>query len=139
MNQGQFTVQKNEETQTIAKLRIHIKSQIRHSHFYGVITLCMVWSINEIWTVANMIDEYKRLKMWSQDPVELVAQDYVLSSLSNICPFFVATWGIYYFIVIYCVSGFSRELEPMTVYKFYSIQIFAISKSKWRISLSRLF
>lgn len=25
-----------------------------------------------------MIDEYKRLKMWSQDPVELVAQDYVL-------------------------------------------------------------
>lgn len=65
MSQGQFTVQEVEETQTIAKLRIHIERHIRRVTefhiFDGVIPLSMVGSINQIWTVTNMLTLSRRM------------------------------------------------------------------------------
>lgn len=71
MSQGQFTPQEVEETQTIAKLRIHIERHIRRVKefhlFDGIIPLSMVGSLNQIWTVANMLTLFRGplIKDWS--------------------------------------------------------------------------
>ena len=63
MSQGQFTMQQVEETQTIAKLRIHVGRHIRRVKEYhlfdGIIPLSMTGSINQLWTVANMLTLFR--------------------------------------------------------------------------------
>ncbi|XP_056009435.1 uncharacterized protein LOC125676468 [Ostrea edulis] len=62
-SQGQFSRQEVEQTQVIAKLRIHIERHIRRVKEYhlfdGVIPLSMVGTINQLWTVANMLTLFK--------------------------------------------------------------------------------
>lgn len=71
MSQGQFTLQEVEETQAIAKLRIHIERHIRRVKefhiFDGVIPLSMVGTINQIWTVANLLTLFRGplVKEWA--------------------------------------------------------------------------
>ncbi|VDI59326.1 Hypothetical predicted protein [Mytilus galloprovincialis] len=63
MSHGQFTKQEVEETQTIAKLRIHIERHIRRVKEYHlfdkIIPLSMVGTINQLWTVANMLTLFR--------------------------------------------------------------------------------
>ena len=65
MSQGQFTKQEVEQTQIIAKLRIHVERHIRtfkEYHLYdSVIPLSMVGTIiiNQLWTVANLLTLFK--------------------------------------------------------------------------------
>ena len=63
MSQGQFTKQEVEQTQIIAKLRIHIERHIRRVKEYhlfdSVIPLSMVGTINQLWTVANLLTLFK--------------------------------------------------------------------------------
>ncbi|CAC5419576.1 unnamed protein product [Mytilus coruscus] len=63
MSHGQFSRQEVEETQTIAKLRIHIERHIRRVKEYhlfdSIIPLSMVGTINQLWTVANMLTLFK--------------------------------------------------------------------------------
>ena len=66
MSQGQFSKQQVEETQTIAKLRIHVERHIRHVRrvkeyhlFDGIIPLSMTGTINQLWTVANMLTLFR--------------------------------------------------------------------------------
>ena len=63
MSQGQFTNQEVEQTQIIAKLRIHVERHIRRVKEYhlfdGVIPLLMVGTINQLWTVANLLTLFK--------------------------------------------------------------------------------
>ncbi|CAC5426123.1 unnamed protein product [Mytilus coruscus] len=63
MSHGQFSRQEVEETQTIAKLRIHIERHIRRVKEYhlfdNIIPLSMVGTINQLWTVANMLTLFK--------------------------------------------------------------------------------
>ena len=71
MNKGQFIAQEVEETQTIAKLRIHIERHIRRvkefQFFDGVVPLSMIGSIIQLWTVANMLTLFKSsvVKGWN--------------------------------------------------------------------------
>ncbi|XP_062582397.1 uncharacterized protein LOC134244135 [Saccostrea cucullata] len=71
MSQGQFSAQEVEETQTIARLRIHIERHIwrvKEFHLFdGIIPLSMVGSINQLWTVANMLTLFRGplVKDWS--------------------------------------------------------------------------
>ena len=64
-SQGQFSKQEVEQTQIIAKLRIHIERHIRRVKefhlFDGVIPLSMTGTINQLWTVANMLSSFERL------------------------------------------------------------------------------
>ncbi|CAG2195246.1 unnamed protein product [Mytilus edulis] len=72
MSHGQFSRQEVEETQTIAKLRIHIERHIRRVKEYhlfdNIIPLSMVGTINQLWTVANMLTLFKGplVKDWHQ-------------------------------------------------------------------------
>ncbi|XP_062583702.1 uncharacterized protein LOC134245437 [Saccostrea cucullata] len=63
LSQGQFSKQEVEQTQIIAKLRIHIERHIRRVKEYhlfdGVIPLSMTGTINQIWTVANMLTLFR--------------------------------------------------------------------------------
>ncbi|CAC5416081.1 unnamed protein product [Mytilus coruscus] len=63
MNKGQFTKQEVEETQTIARLRIHVGRHIirlKEFHLFGrPIPLSIVGSINQIWTVANILTLFR--------------------------------------------------------------------------------
>ncbi|XP_062580400.1 uncharacterized protein LOC134242349 [Saccostrea cucullata] len=63
LSQGQFSKQEVEQTQIIAKLRIHIEQHIRRVKEYhlfdGVIPLSMTGTINQIWTVANMLTLFR--------------------------------------------------------------------------------
>lgn len=58
-NKGQFTPFEVEETQAIAKLRIHIERHIRRIKEYhlfdGIVPLTMIGTVNQLWTVANML------------------------------------------------------------------------------------
>lgn len=62
-SQGQFSRQEVEQTQVIAKLRIHIERHIRRVKEYhlfdSAIPLSMVGTINQLWTVANMLTLFK--------------------------------------------------------------------------------
>lgn len=62
-SQGQFSKQEVEQTQIIAKLRIHIERHIRRVKEYhlfdGVIPLSMTGTINQLWTVANMLTLFR--------------------------------------------------------------------------------
>jgi hypothetical protein len=62
-SQGQFSREEVEQTQAIAKLRIHIERHIRRVKEYhlfdSVIPLSMVGTINQLWTVANMLTLFK--------------------------------------------------------------------------------
>ncbi|CAC5392187.1 unnamed protein product [Mytilus coruscus] len=70
MNKGQFTKQEVEETQTIARLRIHVERHIRRVKEFHLfdrpIPLSMVGSINQIWTVANILTLFRGplVKQW---------------------------------------------------------------------------
>lgn len=72
MSQGQFTKQEVEQTQIIAKLRIHVERHIRRVKEYhlfdSVIPLSMVGTINQLWTVANLLTLFKGplVKDWSK-------------------------------------------------------------------------
>lgn len=72
MSQGQFTPQEVVETQTIAKLRIHIERQIlkvKQFHLFDeIIPLRVVGSLNHIWALANMLTLYRGplIKDWSE-------------------------------------------------------------------------
>ncbi|CAC5422452.1 unnamed protein product [Mytilus coruscus] len=59
MSHGQFTKQEDEETQTIAKLRIHIRRVKEYHLFDKIIPLSMVGTINQLWTVANMLTLFR--------------------------------------------------------------------------------
>jgi hypothetical protein len=63
LSQGQFSKQEVEETQIIAKLRIHTERHIRRVKEYhlfdGVIPLSMTGTINQLWTVANMLTLFR--------------------------------------------------------------------------------
>ncbi|VDI10962.1 Hypothetical predicted protein [Mytilus galloprovincialis] len=66
MSHGQFSRQEVEETQTIAKLRIH---RVKEYHLFdNIIPLSMVGTINQLWTVANMLTLFKGplVKDWHQ-------------------------------------------------------------------------
>jgi hypothetical protein len=71
MSQGQFTSQEVMETQTTARLRIHIERHIRRVKefhlFDGVVPLSMVGSVNQLWTIANMLTLFRGplIKEWS--------------------------------------------------------------------------
>ncbi|KAK3107108.1 hypothetical protein FSP39_007303 [Pinctada imbricata] len=60
---GQFTRKEVEQTQVIAKLRIHIERHIRRVKEYhlfdNIIPLNMVGTINQLWTIANMLTLFK--------------------------------------------------------------------------------
>ena len=60
---GQFTRQEVEQTQTIAKLRIHVERHIRRVKEYhlfdNIIPLNMVGTVNQLWTVANMLTLFR--------------------------------------------------------------------------------
>ena len=62
-SQGQFSKQEVEQTQIIAKLRIHIERHIRRVKEYhlfdGVIPLSMTGTINQLWTVVNMLTLFR--------------------------------------------------------------------------------
>ncbi|CAC5411562.1 unnamed protein product [Mytilus coruscus] len=63
MNKGQITKQEVEETQTIARLRIHVERHIRRVKEFHLfdrpIPLSMVGSIIQIWTVANILTLFR--------------------------------------------------------------------------------
>lgn len=63
MSQGQFTKQDIEKTQIIARLRIHVErhiGRVKEFHLFDkVIPLSMVGSINQLWTVANMLTLFR--------------------------------------------------------------------------------
>lgn len=69
-NQGQFSKEQVEETQAIAKLRIHIERHIRRVKEYHlfdrIIPLSMVGTVNQLWTVANMLTLFRGplVKKW---------------------------------------------------------------------------
>lgn len=71
MNQGQFSKEQVEETQTIARLRIHVERHIRRVKEYHlfdkIIPLSMVGTINQMWTVANVLTLFRGplVKDWS--------------------------------------------------------------------------
>ena len=60
---GQFSSEEVEETQAIAKLRIHVERAIRrikeYHSFDGVLPLSVAGSINQIWTVACLLTNFK--------------------------------------------------------------------------------
>lgn len=69
---GQFTKQEVEQTQIIAKLRIHIERHIRRVKEYhlfdNIVPLSMTGTINQLWTIANMLTLFKGplVKEWSK-------------------------------------------------------------------------